>query len=521
MDLVIEDFVAYRRSVLWRIHDLYYTRRGVAAFEDGEIPSRTTTNAAIGRQYAELVLAAGHARDGELTIVEIGSGSGELAANVMTALELDCGDAGRRLYERTRYALSDFRATVVEAAAANPYVRAHVERGRIVPALFDLRDPTPPHTLDGRALAPAALAIANYIACVSPTTYVRRNATGTSELAVQLRVVAPDDPSRVPANPDALVVAYRADPAFSIKDYDRRYEWRPLTEPGLLDDPLHARVLARLLDGGDTTLTYPYGFLELLERMASWLAPDGLVLATDYGSGQRAARPGTLEPRPVFYGDSLNHAVQFATLDAFALETSWDLVRTEAPLRSVEHCLFARGKVAPALAATFAKIFVDRHDGGDLLDHLAAARLHAKAKEYPRAARHYARALTLDPRSAELHYEMGQTCIEAGQPALAIDHLERCAALDLAGAFDHDFQLGMAAYAQGRFAAAIAYYDRSNLRELHHVTWWNLALCHRALGDLGSTCRALDRALALEPTYDPARRMAEEIRGEWWRSQLG
>ena len=174
MDRIVEDFVPYPRSVLWQIHDLYYARRGLAAFDEGEVPTRTTNNAALGRQFAELVIAIAARGDDELTIVEIGSGSGQFAANMMTSLEHDFGDAGRRVYARVRYVLSDFQAATVHAAAATPAVHAHVERGRIVPALFDFRSSAAPRPLVGGPLQQRpAIAIANYIACVGPTTYVQ------------------------------------------------------------------------------------------------------------------------------------------------------------------------------------------------------------------------------------------------------------------------------------------------------------------------------------------------------------
>ena len=127
-----------------------------------------------------------------------------------------------------------------------------------------------------------------------------------------------------------------------MKAYARAFEWRPVEPGGPLDDPFHARVLARMFATGDATVSYPFGIFELLRGVDAWLAPDGVVLVTDFGHPQRSPRAGAAEPRPVMYGDSLNHAIQFATFDAFAAEIGWDVARTDDPLRSIQEVLLAR-----------------------------------------------------------------------------------------------------------------------------------------------------------------------------------
>ena len=173
-DVIVEDFVPYRRSVLWQIHDLYYARRGITAFTDGDIPWRTTNNAGLARQYAELMIelwrARGDARaDDEFTVVEIKAPAA--ACSRRTCWRRSSTIAATRGAACTRACSTCCRISRPARSARRsprpPALRVQVERGRIVPATFDGRIARA--TSDGSPARPScrapALVIANYIAC--------------------------------------------------------------------------------------------------------------------------------------------------------------------------------------------------------------------------------------------------------------------------------------------------------------------------------------------------------------------
>lgn len=530
--MILEDFTPYHRSALWRIHDAYYARRGTAAWDDDEIPYRSTNNYGVARQHAELVVALARARvdaglgraDEELAVLEVGGGSGLFAANFLRALAADGSAGDRSLHARLRYVFSDFSEPTLRQAVGREVLAGEVAAGRVLPALFDLRRADPPRALDGGPLPVAPVGvIANYVACISPTRYLRKLRDGWAELHVQLLGAdLPGEPGASPT-PERIAAAYARDPsAFGLERSRMRYQWRRADAAQLFEDPFHAAVARRLTDGlEEATLAYPQGFVDFLRAAVPRLGPAGFVLVTDFGWPERAATAVPLQPRPTLYGDSLNHPVQFAVLDAVAAEAGWGLLRTDEPWRSIFQALVTPGgPPAPVVAESFRRVFVEREDGTDLLDFVTAARALGDAGEHQLAVRFYARSLKLDPRSPMLHYEMGRACIRAGDPERAVDHLRACAALDAAGRYDCDYQLGAAHHEMGDHEQAIACYRRALEGNPHPETCAALATVLQARGELEQAALALERALAIDPGHGPALELRARLQEALWARAL-
>ena len=87
MHVPLEPFVPYDQSLQWRIHDSYYEKRGASAWTGGEIPYQSTSNYAIARVHAALLIEVvdelartGRLAEGEeVYVLEIGSGVGRFA----------------------------------------------------------------------------------------------------------------------------------------------------------------------------------------------------------------------------------------------------------------------------------------------------------------------------------------------------------------------------------------------------------------------------------------------------------
>jgi Tetratricopeptide repeat len=482
--------VLYHRSALFERHDAYYFERGIEAW-DGDIPWKSTSNYAIARQHAELAcaLVRGGAERDEVWIHEVGAGAGRFAANFLTALGR-LGDEGRALLARMRYVVSDHSEKTVNEAAARPPLRDFIAAGRALPAVFDVRRADPPRTLDGRALSfRASIVIANYVACVLATAYVER-AGG------KWRVL------HTPAAPP-------------VQGGPLEYAWLPCALEDAFDDRFHADVITRHFDErGDGAIAYPLGFIDFLRATTH----GELVIANDFGVADHH-RMTASKLRPKLYGASLNHPVEFALLDRFAATAGWSIERTTDGDRPLIHALLARGALAAPARDAFRRILVTRSDGADLLDFAAAARALNQAGDYTRGARMFARALALDPSSALLHFELGQTWTHAGEPARAVECLMR--GRELAGAEEHDFDfhLGTAYHGCGELDRALACFERSLERAPDAATHLNLAVLHYARGELPRAARALDAALAIDPEYEAAIRTRDAWKDAWWDSQ--
>jgi len=105
MQLTLQAATPFDASLLWRFHNTYWEARGIEAWNRGEVPYYSTSNYASARQHAgfltELVLSQLESgrlgADGEIWVLEVGSGLGRFATNFLRAMEVACGEAGSAL----------------------------------------------------------------------------------------------------------------------------------------------------------------------------------------------------------------------------------------------------------------------------------------------------------------------------------------------------------------------------------------------------------------------------------------
>ena len=122
-----------------------------------------------------------------------------------------------------------------------------------------------------------------------------------------------------------------------------------------------------------------------------------------------------------------------------------------------------------------------------------------KALDPAEAQKCYDRALALAPDSVDTLYNLGNTCLDLGQPERAIGCFERALRLRPDATELHN-NLGMALQDLGRLDEAIACYRKAlALRPDAPATLDNLAAALRAQGDLAAAQASYQQALALDP----------------------
>ncbi len=521
--VLLEDFTPYDRCLHWRIHDAYFAARGLSAWTQGEIPHLSTGNFALAQQHADLLCGVldGLAADGGLPervdVLEIGSGSGDSAANFLVAME-----APERAHHaaRVRYVLSDYSKRSVEEALARPSLECHVARGRLLPALFDVRTPDVVRSLDGEALELRPFAvIASYVCCVTPSKSFRREHGTVALTELWVKTEADLFEEHMASTPERTLARLLRDPLKQnlLRDLVVRHDWRPVDPEAAL--PTHAGAIARLLDGMDAaTFEWPYAFLDCLAALARRLHPEGFVLVNDYGAARRAELGGFKDRQFQNYGNTVNHPVNFAVFDAFAPDAGLELTRTQSPLRSIHVAAFTRSPAALArLKPVFERTHVGREDGEDVVDFSSAAKLYLDNREWSRAIRLLTRCTRLDPLNGEIWLRLAEANIELGEHATAEEHARAGMAADRDQRQDWEFLLGRITCLLERRQEAISWYRASLRRDDHPVTHTNLAVLYEEVGDLPKALRSLRRALALAPSYTRASERLEHLKGVWWK----
>jgi tetratricopeptide (TPR) repeat protein len=542
---VLEDFTPYHESSLWRIHRAYYARRGPSVWEDNEVPYEGTSNYAFARQYADVIVALVRALEangvpggpaGEVHVLEVGCGPGLFAEHFLDAI-LDAG--GAALAKRVRYVLTDFVEANVRAACQRPRLASAIESGQLVPATFDLSRPEPPCTLDGRAVVERPVAIiANYVACVTPPRVVQgrvieetdgRATRAWLDLCVRLShaprrsareaEAASTEPPAAPTLDDLIAAAAHDPDGIGVLAECRiEHEWRNVVVTG--PDPageaeVEVAIMAHLLTATQpVTVCYPRTFLAFASRLAdpqaAWgLAPGGAILLGDYTLPELGTRPADSTPDTRVYGDSLNHGLQLAVLDAFAAQRHWDLVRTDETYRAIHHALLSPNRLPTEVRAAFANAFAGREAGVDVIDFAAAAR---QTNEPAQAIRFFARALALDPRNPDLHYDMASACLRAGRPTRALEHLRRHANLAPDEPRERELQMAQAHQQLGQLNEALRLYQAAVARGPDAAAHAGLAAVYLQQGEPEKARAEVERALALDSDLPLAVELHQRLR---------
>lgn len=513
MQLILEDFVPYEQSSLWKIHDSYFAQRGGAAWSAGEIPSLATSSYAMARQQAKLLVALVRELEGRgaltadepVRVLEVGSGSGKFAAMFLRALERGCGERGRALLGRTRYLITDYSAMNLRDALAHPDLAPRVTAGLVTGALLDLRRPHELATLDGAPIHDRfAAVIANYVCCVLPLRTFKKSGQDFFErrvrIALEAELASGETPEGAARRNLEAILATPTAPAL-MAGLQLFFDWAPVDLARAFASPETREVIASTVRNfPEATVQYPTAFLDFTLSVRDRLVPGGVLVVNDYGTVELDDLEGERERRPAHYGNTLNHGVDFPIFDVFCKHHALDLVRTTNPLFSVHTAAIGYGaELSPEFRKAFRRIYVRNDEGLSLLELQAAADAAVKRADHGTAARLYERCVRLEPDSSDMLFALGENSFEAGQTRLALRCLLRGRRLDRDKRRDFDFALGRVYMRLHRFERARRAFERSVLREDDPSTRSNLGRVSEILGDREAAFRHFCRSLELAP----------------------
>ncbi len=524
--VTIEALTPVDESVQWALHDAYWKQRGAAAWDSGEVPTFSTSNYATARLHAgffQTLVVNLQARGllgahDPVYVLEGGCGTGKFAACFLSALtELD-GPTG--LVDRIRYVLSDYSEANVREAIGRAPLDAWYQRGTIIPALYDLRAPMRVHPLDGRTFDERlTLFISSYVCCVLPMKHLQKRGDDWFELMVEISAELEPGVSRKHFVRDLTGDATREN---LLEDLERRFEWSPIDLDERFDGTDHPELIRSVIgDLDDATLGYPYGYVDFLDEVQPLLAPGGVVITNDYGNVRVEGFTGHYERRLQIYGNSLAQDVNFTIFDVHAALRGAELMRTDDVLNSIHTAVLSHTPLGGRLRRFFADNYQTTRVTDDLLDFHHVGKSLQADKDYERALRFFLRCIELDPENLDVLYRIGEVALDANHQEIALKYLARGHQLDSQQSMDFDFQLGRAYALDGASDQAVYWYEVSNERSEHPVTYTNLGVIHTHEGRFQEAYRVLNRALELDPTYDRARDRLAKLKEHVWESTVG
>lgn len=529
MKVRLQENVPYDKSAYFDIHDAYFANRGIQAWAAGDIPFAATSNPALAKQHAELLIThvASLESQGKLaagapvSVLEVGSGLGNFALNLLRALEGQLGEPGQALLARLRYVFSDYTRINVEQATGRDVMKPWVQKGNVVPALLDMRRPKSLVDLKNKPLADRpVLVFANYLVCVGPTKYIQHDNGRWAEMYAALDFEAPDG-SKPPAA-DAVLKQLLKEPtkAGMIQKVSLQPTWKRVKPEGLFEGEWNADVLKRWVgDIPQATVSYPYGYLGFVEGFREKMADGGLFLITDYGDIGRDELSGLRNKRPRFYGNTVNHGVSFSVFPAFAAAMGFEEVQSANPLASVHFSLFG-AQIPASVREAFDRILVRRSDGEDLLDFRAVAQLYAEKKEWRQALRWWRRAIAMDDTAARPYHQAAEVALQGRYHQIALEML--LTGKDKPGArpFDFAFELGRTYMRLDQPNEAKTWYETALKVQDHAVARTNLGTVHERLGDRKAAFHEYQGALKLDPENERAKQRIEALKQAVWEETI-
>ncbi len=472
-------------------------------------------------------------------VIELGAGSGRLGYCCVEALErIDLGPV------RIVYVLTDPVEKNLEFWSNHPKLRPYISSGRVDVALYEAGGADGLHLvhsgveLRAGGVVNPVVGITNYLFDVIPQDAY--GVVGDTLYEEMVELVA-EDPDVKPGSSDFLhriwlAPSYRpADPA--------RY------------GPVGAEVLTEVAAtrrGGRRRFLFPSVGILALERLLE-LSPGRLLLMIAERAQQElvpvpedapglvphASRAARRHPTPVrasgednqtayrpavlyfmgIHGGSLSLPVDLDILARAAARTGGTMLRVEGRPSSVEPAAIVIGDDGKASAVR--ERFVSAIDDPSPDDVFLTVKLALTAEVAPLEGLLSAVRLSgYDPIAfikcfPKLWKDLPSERSELNEEVVRM--LERILQLDYP--YEDKGELAGAVFALlahlGRFDKALAHF--TEWRETHEPradVSYNMALCHLGRGDHEAAAEALDEALALDPTFLPARELKMKIESE-------
>jgi hypothetical protein len=518
------------KSMLWDIQHAYW-ERGPLAWSSGDVPFLLTTAPVVARSYARLiegfVTDALAGRFGEFDpdepvyVIDVGAGNGRLAYYVLRALDREYIAPAQVVY-----VLADRARANLDFCLAHPKMAQYLESGAVDVAHYDAeKDSSIVLERSGAVLAPGALAnpvagIANYLMCVMPedayTVIGGQIYEDYAEVIAENRGVKKTDRTFF----DSIFVA-RYHVPFERGRYGERL------------DAVVEKVAADR--GSDHQFLFPADGIKSLDFLRGLAGGRSMVIVGDRqqfvlstpvegpsllpgdntASGGPAAVFETQAYRPTeLYGMGLHGACMSLPPDFGVLGTAAELGGGEmihsADLSSgLTIGVVVSGEVAPA--RELRKRFQDCAAAPAPDDLWYTAHL-ADIDEAPlEGLIAEMRVSGYDPDVFVKAYPgLERLLKESEEPERSevIRVIDRVYDMDYKVQMKDDLAFGIAVlFAKGElWREAIRYFEESETTlGPRPQTCFNAAMCHLVLDDRDAALARLDRALELDPGYEPAR----------------
>lgn len=518
----IQDHTRFSASHLWRLMSEYYASNGVSAWTSYSVPFFITCNNYIGHKYALMIQEYMKNRDGPVWVVELGAGSGKLGFHILRALD------DLNALTNVNYVMTDFAEKNIEFWMKHTAFSTFIERGVLDFAKFDIYNDSEFKTTKGTIPSDAnVIFVANYIFDTLSADAFKIEGGKLKEARVSLCSRQDETNALDPAILQRMVVDW------SFEDIDPETYYDKQKEPALhsvlnwyydhfKDSPIEANVII------------PTTILNFLNRM---VFKDIFVIAgdkshTDAESCQFVGAPHIavhhsfsimVNMHAIGIYASMRNGVAFHNPQADAgikvslfsltsnelkpppadLSTRFKKTTDELDLVNVKKCY--EREICDFGPTDFHVIHKGIITNKEITPDAALALI--KLSHWDTDTFFNVKEVIIDKileMSRNLRQDVYYTLSKLWNYYYALNR-------DRDLAFDY----GRLFFKTREYAKALDFYKYSN-KTLgdHNVTLFNMALCHKELGDKKMAIDLLERSVKMDPSYERAKIWLVQLNSE-------
>ena len=517
MQIKLQDYVPYGESLIWKIHNNYFQKKGAHAWLNGEVPYDITSNSCAAMQNASLVLeavknaekAGDLAADEKINILELASGVGLFAINFLDQFARLCNKSGLNYAERIVFYFTDYSEKTVSEAMKNDYLKALCEKGRLRFATADACDPRVLTGIPGGEKITGVkftAAVANYLHCILPLTILRKKDGKLFEKQIALCLKNDGNSGAVPTAEDAAEIINNPTGKKIWPDLEQSFDYKPIEVESFFKDKTHFEVIEDTVKYYDTaTIIYPRGSFDSIRNFMPMMKSGGIYIISDKGYSDVHQMYGERECEPSYHGNCFAHSFNFPLADNYARKLGLNVYRTYNPDYGIQTMVIENSK-SDALFAKFNELYISQNPNQDSNDLFLEVLDYEKNKEYEKALDNLKKISKKRPHDAKVYFKLGNNFFDTKAYGKALDSYSKGRDYDYLNQYDFDFEIGQVNYYLGEYEKAIEAYEFSIVKKGYNskFAYLNIGLCNNYLDRFDAADSAFLKALEIDPEYKRA-----------------
>ncbi len=528
--VVLERTSRLSHSMIWDWMRAFYDQKGVGAWTNGIVPNFVTTNCCIAKMYTEVIFGFltdvlspqgrrkfGVDLDQPIYIVEVGSGHGKFSFLVLKQLmrmREYLPDTGRRALP-FKFIMTDFTESNIRFWRNHPRFREFIDMGAVDFAKFDAENDRDiklllsGERLDKRSVHNPVVLVANYI-----FDSLRQEAFRIvdGQLQEALITVTSSRGFEPDLNDPGLIKRFK--PMWTYSNVSPRAYFS-----GRQKDlnPVLERITSRP-NLRNASVLIPVGGIQCVRNLIEISNGRLFFLSGDKAYNSEIEMKGLRDPHIAIHGsfsmmvnyDAVRH--YFESQGGFSMHTPYQ--------DGFKVAAFVIGGDKPSLRASRLAFETALRSFGP--DNFSTLQRSVKDMASQSSLKLVLSLLRLSCYDPDVFYKFKHFLIERVGRSYASEKLRRDVRRDIREIYDRYYPLSKAkdvAFEIGRLLMAMKDYRLAmpyfvdSLRDCgaHHVTHYNLGLCHNYAGDLSAALEAFSPSLEMKPDYVEAREWRNRV----------